>query len=46
MFEEGSSEVIFVNPETGAINNKNLEVKPKPIPVEISKVVKSVKKNN
>ncbi|KRX07968.1 WD40-repeat-containing domain [Pseudocohnilembus persalinus] len=45
MFEEGSCEIIFVNPETGVINQKNLVVKPKPIPVEISKVTHSQKNN-
>lgn len=40
MFEEGSSEVIFMNPDTGVMNQKNLKVHPKSLIVKMSTVKK------
>lgn len=40
MFEEGSSEVMFMNPDTGAMNHKNLKVHPKSLIVKMSTVKK------
>lgn len=39
-YEEGSSEIFFMNPDTGVLNPKTLKVIPKPLVVKMNQVKK------
>ena len=39
-FEEGTNKILFLNVETGIMNEQALEVKPKPIKCQITTIVK------